>query len=137
MRRIASGFALAFEITAIGVPYDLSGQKTIPIERLSFVEQALGKALNQQITLEAGPAYQAFEQAFASISKTRQDSLLVGLVMNGLAASATRANKAARVFLCGNNLQPVRPLQLKSLTQLINGHLIESYLGRQARSGTS
>ena len=57
---------------------DLSGQKTIPIERLSFVEQAL-KALNQQITLEAGPAYQAFEQAFASISKTRQDSLLVGL----------------------------------------------------------
>ena len=66
------------------------------------MEQALGKALNQQITLEAGPAYQAFEQAFASISKTRQDSLLVGLVMNGLAASATRANKAAsRAFSAG------------------------------------
>ncbi|MGB0648254.1 MAG: tetratricopeptide repeat protein, partial [Bradymonadia bacterium] len=140
-RRIASGFALAFGDDRYwrGLATYL-GQKAVPIERLSFVEQTLGKALNQQISMEAGEAYRAFEQAFASISKTRQDSLLVGLAMNGLAASATRAKKAARGLSLREQLAAgVRPLQLKSLTQLINGQLIESYLAvgklDQARRG--
>lgn len=140
-RRLASGFALAFGDDRYwrGLATYL-GQKSVPLERLSFVEETLGKALNQQISEEATEAYRGFERAFALISKTRQDSLLVGLVMNGLAASATRANKAPRGLSLREQLAAgIRPLQLQSLTQLINGQLIKSYLtvGKldQARRG--
>lgn len=129
-RRLASGFALGFgEFNYWKALGAYEGASTVSLIRLSFVEETLGRALNHQVTLEPKRAYTSFRSTYSTISKTRQDSLLVGLVMNGLAASAMAAGDFQRAISLREQLHGgIRPLQLRALNEVVQGQLIRSYL---------
>jgi tetratricopeptide (TPR) repeat protein len=129
-RRLASGFALGFgEFNYWKALATYEGADTVSLNRLDFVEETLGKALNRQVSTDAKQAYIDFKSTYATIAKTRQDSLLVGLVMNGLAASATVAGDHQRAVALREQLHGgIRPLQMRMLNEVVHGQLIRSYL---------